>query len=82
MYTDVTGQRKFGLVQYFIVTPGDVVLVVVRTLVQLGVTCQEHFQLTSPAVDKASKFTLVRDSEVLDVTFVDCMHSEMYVYFF
>lgn len=54
MYTDVTGQRKFGFVQYFIVTPGDVVLVVVRTLVQLGVTCQEHFQLTSPAVDKAS----------------------------
>lgn len=51
-------------------------------LVQLGVTCQEHFQLTSPAVDKASKFTLVRDSEVLDVTFVDCMHSEMYVYLF
>ena len=80
MYTDVTGQRKFGLVQYFI-TPGDVVLAGVRTLVQLGVTCQEHFQLTSPAVDKASKFTLVRDSEVLDVTSVDCIQKCMYISF-
>lgn len=82
VYTNPSGQKRFGLIQYFIlIVPGDVVLAVLKTLVPLSLTAQEHFQLTSPAIDKASKLTLVRDSGVLDVTSVDSIQKCIYISF-
>ena len=44
----------FGLVQYYILASDKVVLAVIKTLNRLPVSCQEHFHLTSAAVDAVS----------------------------
>ena len=69
MYTNNNGIDTFGLVQYYIFAADKIVLAVIERLNRLPVSCQEHFQLTSDALDSVSCLSSlpVRPSGTLDV---------------
>ena len=85
MYTNVNGINIFGLVQYYMLATDKLVLAVIERLVRLpGISCQEHFQLTSAALDSVSCLGSfpVRPSGSLDVIGLSnikekCLHIEL-----
>ena len=84
MYTNNNGIDTFGLVQYYIFAADKIVLAVIERLNRLPVSCQEHFQLTSAALDSVSCLGSfpVRPSGTLDVVELSsikekCLHIEL-----
>ena len=84
MYTDNNGIDTFSLVQYYIFAADKIVLAVIKRLNRLPISCQEHFHLTSAALDSVSclgSFS-VRPSGILDVVELStikekCLHIEL-----
>ena len=85
MYTNIDGIDTFGLVQYYMLATDKLVLAVIERLERLpGTSCQEHFQLTSAALDSVSCLGTfpVRPSGSLDVVGLShiiekCLHIEL-----
>ena len=84
MYTDNDGIDTFGFVQYYILATDKIVLAVIERLNRLSVSCQEHYQLTSSALDSVSCLGsfVVRPSGILNVVKLSnikekCLHIEL-----
>ena len=84
VYTNNNGVDTFGLIQYYIFAANKVVLAVIERLNRLSISCQEHFQLTSAALDSVSCLGSfpVRPSGTLDVVGLSnikekCLHIEL-----
>ena len=84
MYTDNDGIDTFGFVQYYILAMDKIVLAVIERLNRLSVSCQEHYQLTSSALDSVSCLGsfVVRPSGILNVVKLSnikekCLHIEL-----
>lgn len=69
LYTNKNGINAVGLIQYYMCAADKLVLAVIEILEQLPVSRQEHFQLTSAAIDSFSCLAIlpVRPSGCLDV---------------
>lgn len=84
MYTNNNDIDTFGLVQYYIFVADKIVLAVIERLNRLPISCQEHFQLTSAALDSVSCLGSfpVKPSGILDVIELSsikekCLHIEL-----
>jgi hypothetical protein len=84
MYTNNDGIDKFGLIQYYIFAADKIVLAIIERLDRLSVSCLDHFQLNSAALDSVSCLGCfpVRSSGSLDVVELSniqekCLHIEL-----
>ena len=83
MYTN-DGIDTFGLIQYYILVADKIVLAIIERLERLSISCVEHFQLNSAALDSVSCLGCfpVSSSGSLDVVGLSsikekCLHVEL-----
>ena len=88
MYMKNDGIDTFGLIQYYILVAEKIVLAIIITIIKrlerLSISCVEHFQLTSAALDSVSCLGCfpVSSSGSLDVVGLSnikekCLHVEL-----
>ena len=84
MYTNNDGIDKFGLIQYYIFAADKIVLAIIERLDRLSISCLDHFQLNSAALDSVSCLGCfpVEPSGSLDVVGLSnikekCLHIEL-----